>query len=67
MATETPTKRFASDTLTALHGRGLTVGWLARRIGVADSTLRFQLSNPDTIKLRVAFAITRELGVAVKP
>lgn len=63
MAKVSPSERFAQNTLELLADRGLTVGWLARRVGIADSTLRFQLANPDTIKLRVALAIAAELDM----
>lgn len=63
MATQSPTEWFADRTFTTLKDRGLTVGWLAHRIGEADSTVRYQLANPDALKFRVAHAISNELGV----
>lgn len=66
MATDMTPERFASNVLATLESRGLTVGWLARRIDMADSTLRFQLASPDAMKLRTGMAIARELGVTTE-
>jgi len=52
---------FAQKILDDLKADDRTVGWLARKINVNDSTLRFQLENPQHLKVEYLLRIGRVL------
>lgn len=61
--TKAPEEQFLTDVSTRLRVDRLSVERVARQIGIAPSTLRYQLERPATITLRTACKLRDNLGV----
>lgn len=59
----TPEAEFAARVGAALREEQRSVAWLARKTGIAASTLRYQLERPATLSLRNACKLRDNLGV----
>lgn len=61
--TPAPEERFLADVGFKIRTEGISVEGVANRIGMAPSTLRYQLDRPATITLRTACKLRDDLGV----
>lgn len=64
MAKKSSTEIFASRVIDKLRDDERTIKWLARKCGIPQSTLRYQLSHT-SISLKNALAIADVLDISI--
>lgn len=67
MTNPTAAEEFSQRVLDYLRKEDRTIGWLSKRSGIADSTLRRQLvEKPNVLSFVNVVAISRTTGVEVQ-